>query len=182
MAKPTVDIRPGWLNKRSMCASLGISPTAFDKWGVEPVIRHGREAFYDARTVLENRLSHAQAKYQPADADGIDPLAEKKLTQERLRLTTAQADAQEKKNAVTDRDLVPAEFATFALENLSASLGSLLDTVPLKVRRRHPDLEVRHIETIEREIVAARNLAAALADKLPRLLDEFLSSLDDKAS
>lgn len=181
MSKSEQQKQRGWLNKGDMAASLGISPQAFEKWGVQPVARLGREAFYTAEVVLENRLQHAQQKYQP-DADlpeGVDPLIEFKLTQERLRLTAAQADHQEQKNEVARRRLVPVEFATFALAKMAAQIGSMLDTVPLKLRRKHPDLDARHVESLQREIANARNSAAEVGERLPELLDEFVESLAD---
>ncbi|EPO7939821.1 DNA-packaging protein, partial [Pseudomonas aeruginosa] len=66
----------------------------------------------------------------------------------------------------------------FALSKLAAQIGSILDTVPLKIRRRHPDLEARHIESLQREVALARNTAAELGEQLPELLDEYLSTLD----
>lgn len=60
MSKPDITRQPHWLNKSRMATSLGISTQAFDKWGVEPVARIGREAFYDVRSVLENRLDFAE--------------------------------------------------------------------------------------------------------------------------
>lgn len=176
-----MDKQPHWLNKASMAASLGISVQAFDKWGVKPAARIGREAFFDVRSVLDNRLAQAERKYAPAgdDEDGLDPLAEKKLTQERLRLTAAMADAQELKNEVKRQRLVPVDFAVFAFARIASQIGSLLDTVPLKLRRKHPDLDVRHVEALQREIALARNLAAELGDDLPGLLDEYLETLDE---
>lgn len=179
MSGSNITRQPHWLNKSRMAASLGISTQAFDKWGVEPVARIGREAFYDVRSILENRLAQAERKHQPEGdlPEGIDPLAEHKLTQERLRLTAAQADAQEKKNQVADRQLVPVGFAVFALGRLAAQIGSILDTVPLKLRRKHPDLDVRHVESLQREIALARNTASDLGDLLPGMLDEYVESL-----
>lgn len=167
----------GWLNKSEMAASLGISAQAFDKWGIHPVERIGREAFYDCRTVLDFKLAQAEAKHQPAAGEvEIDPLAEMKLTQERLRLTSAQAEGQELKNDITRRRSVPTEFATFVLSRLAAEVGSILDTLPLTLKRRHPDLEVRHIDSIQRELAKARNRAATLDDRLPGMLDEYLDT------
>lgn len=180
MARNQPQKQRGWLNKSEMAASLGISVQAFDKWGVKPVERIGREAFYTAQSVVENRLIAAERKQQPEEGiEGIDPLVEFKLTQERLRLTAAQAYAQEKKNEIKDRQLVPTEFATYALARVAAQIGSLLDTVPLKLRRRHPEIDVRHIESLQREIATARNTAAELGDHLPEMLDEYLESLAD---
>lgn len=178
MAKSTTTKQRGWLNKSEMAASLGISVQAFDKWGVKPVERIGREAFFTAEAVLENRLQREAEKQQPEGLEGLDPLAEAKLTQERLRLTAAQAEGQELKNEVTRRKSVPVEFALFVLSRIAAEIASGLDTLPLTLKRRHPDLEVRHIESVQREIAKVRNRAALLDERLPELLDEYLDSTD----
>lgn len=178
MAKSTPTKQRGWLNKSEMAASLGISVQAFDKWGVKPVERIGREAFFTAEAVLENRLQREAEKQQPEGLEGIDPLAEAKLTQERLRLTAAQAVGQELKNEVTRRKSVPVEFALFVLSRIAAEIASGLDTLPLTLKRRHPDLDVRHIESVQREIAKVRNRAALLDERLPELLDEYLDSTD----
>lgn len=180
MAKNETTRQPGWLNKSEMAKSLGISPQAFDKWGVEPVAKIGREAFFRVQDVVQNRIEHAARKQQPEGADGeaVDPLADHKLTLERIRLTAAQADAQEKKNRVAEKELVPVAFATFALARIAAQIGSKLETVCKTVSRRHPELDARILESFEREIAMARNIAAQFGDDLPGILDEYLSTLD----
>ncbi|MCQ9423365.1 terminase small subunit [Pseudomonas sp. LJDD11] len=179
MAKKEAIKQRGWLNKSEMAASLGISPQAFDKWGVAPVERIGREAFYTVQHVVENRIEHAQRKQQPtgAEIDGVDPLMEYKLLEERRGLTAAQRVAQEKKNLVLDKQLVPVPFATFALVKIAAQIGSKLDTVGKTVARRHPEVDVRVIESVEREIALTRNIAASFGEQLPELLDEYVESL-----
>ncbi len=180
MAKNETTRQPGWLNKSEMAKSLGISPQAFDKWGVEPVARVGREAFYRVQDVVQNRLDHAARKQQldGVGTEGVDPMIEYKLTQERLRLTAAQADAQEKKNQVADKQLVPVSFATFALARIAAKIGSKLETVCKTVSRRHPELDARILESFERELALARNIAAEFGDDLPGILDDYLATLD----
>lgn len=178
MAKSTPTKQRGWLNKSEMATSLGISVQAFDKWGVKPVERIGREAFFTAEAVLDNRLAHAAVKQQPAGLDELDPFAEAKLTQERLRLVAAQAEGQELKNAVTRRESVPAGFAMYVLSRIAAEIASGLDTLPLTLKRRHPDLEVRHIESVQREIAKVRNRAAQLDERLPEMLDDYIDSTD----
>ena len=183
MANPTITREPHWLNKSRMAASLGITTQAFDKWGVQPIAKIGRDVFYDVRSVLDNRLKHQGAKDQPVDDDGnpLDPLIEYKQAQQKLRLTTEQADGQAMRNQVKAKKLVPVDFAVFALGKLSAMLGSTLDTVHAKVKRKCPDIEARHLEAVQREVAIARNDAVKLADKLPELLDEFVDSLDEGA-
>lgn len=179
MAKNETTKQRGWLNKSDMASSLGISPQAFDKWGVVPVARIGREAFYTVQIVVENRVEHAMRKQQPAGdgTEGIDPLVEYKLIEQRLRLTAAQADAQEKKNLVQDKQLVPVPFATFALARIAAQIGSKLDTIGKTVGRKHPEVDPRVIESVERELALARNIAANFGEQIPELLDEYVESL-----
>ncbi len=181
MTNPTITRQPYWLNKTRMAESLGISVTAFDKWGVEPVAKIGRESFYDTRAVVANRLQHQAGKQQPGETDK-DPLVEYKTSVERLRLTKEQADAQEMRNEVKRRHLVPADFITFAFGRLCGLIGSTLDTVHTKVKRKHPDIDSRHLEALQREVAVTRNEAAQLHERLPEILNEFLSSLDDDTS
>ncbi|MBF4211174.1 DNA-packaging protein [Pseudomonas donghuensis] len=163
-----------------MAESLGISVQAFDKWGVEPVARISREAFYDTRSVLDNRLQHQSGKQQ-LGAEEIDPLIGYKIDLERWRLTKEQADTQARKNRIGDKELVPVGFMTFALARLSALLASTLDTIPKNIKRKHPDLEIRHMEAVEREIAVTRNEAAGLAETIPELLDEYVTALDKES-
>lgn len=169
-----------WLNKSQMAESCGVSVQAFDKWGVEPVAKIGRESFYEVGAVLKNRLANLEAKHQPKSLAGVelDPLIEYKQKVESLRLTTEQADAVAMRNQVKKRELVPAEFAIFALSRLASQIGAALDTIPIQLKRRYPDLEVRHVEALQREIALTRNEAALLADHLPEILDEFAATLD----
>lgn len=183
MANTSITRQPHWLNKTRMADSLGISTQAFDKWGVDPVQKIGRESFYDVRSVLENRIKHAGQKQQPVDDHGneIDPLIEYKLQQERLRLTKGQADAQERRNKVKDGELVPVDFNVFALGRLCDMLGSTFDTIPKNLKRKHPDFEPRHLEAVEHEIAVMRNEAAGLGEAIPELLNEYVATLDEGA-
>ncbi|MNF04314.1 hypothetical protein D3C80_2038040 [compost metagenome] len=51
-----------------------------------------------------------------------------------------------------------------------------------KVKRKHPDINVRHLEAVETEIAVTRNAAAGLADRIPELLNEYIASLDNGSS
>ena len=178
MANSSITRKPEWLNKSRMAESLGITTQAFDKWGVEAVAKIGRESFYDVRSVLDNRLQRQAGKQQPG-AEEVDPLIGYKIDCERLRLTKEQADAQARKNKVGDKELVPVGFMVFALASLSAQLASTLNTVHKNVKRKHPDIDVRHLEAVESEIAVTRNAAAGLADRIPELLDEYIATLDE---
>lgn len=124
-------------------------------------------------------LANGQTKRQEiAGGAELDPLAEQKLIQERLRLTSAQAEGQELKNEIIRRQSVPTDLVTFVLSRLAAEISSILDTLPLTLKRRCPDLEVRHIENVQRELAKARNRAAALDERLPELINDYIDSSD----
>jgi phage terminase Nu1 subunit (DNA packaging protein) len=162
---------PHWLNKVQMAASLGISVQAFDKWGVKPIAKIGTSVYFDVRQVLENRLERERAKHQP---DEPKDLSEHDLEFQNWRLTKARADAQELDNEKAKRNVVETEFAAFALTRIAAEVASKLDTLPLSVRRRFPELQTKHIEYLTREIAKARNIAAGLDAMIPELLDDYL--------
>ncbi|PXX95006.1 DNA-packaging protein [Halomonas sp. LBP4] len=166
-----------------MAASLGISVQAFDKWGIEPVARIGREKFFDCRNVLDAKLAEVEAKHQSSQPEGVDgeeydPLLDYKRSQEEYRLTKARREAQEIKN---DRDvgrLVPVGFAIYSLSGLASEMATIFDTLPLTMKRKHPDLESRHLDSFTREITRARNLAAELGEKIPEQLEEYLMEME----
>ncbi|OCH31826.1 DNA-packaging protein [Aliivibrio fischeri] len=181
MSPPKNALRPEphWLNKSAMAASLGISVQAFDKWGVEPIAKVGRSVYYTVANVVHNRVSHEIEKYQPriheSQPDEVDG---KSMDHERLRLTSAQADGQELKNAKDRREVIETDFNIFCLSKISSEVASILDTVPLSFKRRFPELEAKHIEHLRRDLVKAQNIAADLDSRIPDYLDEYLASSD----
>lgn len=171
--------KPGWLNKSAMAASLGISVQAFDKWGVEPIQRIGTSAYFDARSVLDNRLAYEARKQQQSAPVDKSELEQKKL-EEDYRWTRERRIAQQNKNEVTSKRQVPTEFAIFALSRIASEMASTLDTVPLSIRRKHPDLEPRHIDGLNRELARARNMAAAFAGNIGGIYDEYLRTIEEE--
>lgn len=117
-----------------------------------------------------------KAEADPLFEEGIDPLAEHRLIQERVRLTSAQAFAQEKKNEVMERQLVPVDIVIFVLNRIASQIASILETVPLKLRRKHPEIDIKFVESLQREIAIARNLAANIGENLPDYLDDYLEA------
>ncbi|MFB8829066.1 terminase small subunit [Azotobacter sp. CWF10] len=114
----------------------------------------------------------------PDPPEEEDDSVERQLTQERLRLTAAQAEAQELKNEVTKKRLIPADFITFAFAKFIPAAGSIFDTVVATLRRRHPDLTPGQLDSISRELTKARNTIAQAADRLPEWHEKFIDSAD----
>ena len=151
-----------WLNKSEMATALGISVQAFDKWGVKPVAQRHRfgEAFYSVRDVLNNRLEWERKKNEqpPQDIDAADLLLEQEKA--KLALTREQAEGQRLKNAQMRRELAPVDMVVWALGSVASQVGSILGTLPAKLKRSQPKLGADEIRLIKTEIVKAQNACA----------------------
>ncbi len=112
-----------------------------------------------------------------AEEEGFDPLLEHKREQEEYLLTRERRIGQQQKNEIAARKVVPSEFAIFSLSKLAAEVAAILDTLPLTMKRKHPDLEPRHLDTLSRELAKARNQAAGLHETIPEHLDEYHDTL-----
>lgn len=97
---------------------------------------------------------------------------------QKLRLTKAQADAQEHKNEISRQHSVPTDFATYALSRISSEASGVLDSVPLNLKRKHPELTTVQFENIKRAIAKASTAVTCLPDKLPEILDEYIRESD----
>lgn len=147
----------------------GILPTSRGNGGLN--LQDCRHAYIRYLRGLGNGQVKAEAGYPPEE--DFDPMVEHHLLEERFRLTRAQAVAQERKNEISERQLVPVGFATFSLSKIASHIASVLETVPLKLQRKHPEMDPRHLQSLEREIALARNLAAQVDEKLDVYLAEY---------
>ncbi len=84
------------------------------------------------------------------------------LATERARLAREQADKIAMQNAQARRELAPVVLITEVLAKAGTRVAGSLEAIPGQVKRRLPDLPATEIEAIQREIVKARNLCAAL--------------------
>ena len=157
-----------WLNQVQMAESLGITVNAFARWKVEPVARIGKSVYYDVRSVLDNRLSHAEG----------NSLTSGDMEAERLRLTRAQAEGQEIKNELAKGKTAPVEIITLVLSKIAGEATGILDSLPLDIRRRHPELPTAVIESIKRQVVKSQNAIARTDETLEHALEDYLEQLD----
>ncbi|MET6678284.1 terminase small subunit [Citrobacter amalonaticus] len=158
------------LNKKNMAKSCKVGVTAFDKWGIEPIQRIGREAFYDVASVVSNRVENELSKIMDQGGDIDDA----ELLKARIRLTNAQADAQELKNARETGEVIDTAFATYALAKLAAEIGSIMDSLPLTINRNFPDMETRYSNAIKVEVNRAISRASTIADLIPEMAERYI--------
>lgn len=166
-----------WLNKRQACESLGITSTAFDKWKVEPVARRGNSNYYDARSLVDNRVESALRRQQlerpdPMDGCELNPVAEQ------ARLAKEKADAQSLKNQQARGELIPAEIAGPLFGKIASEMAAVLDALEANIKRRVPSLTATDMEFIKAERVRAQNAAAEVDRLLEELTDGLISAAD----
>lgn len=130
------------------------------------------EWFAERDASIENEKLRKEVQELRAAAEGeLEPGT---IDYERYRLTRAQADAQELKNAKESAEVVETTFCTFVLSRIAGEISGILDGIPLSVQRRFPELENRHIDFLKRDIIKAMNKAAALDEIIPGLLSEYI--------
>ena len=158
------------MNKKNMAKSCRVSATAFDKWGVIPVERKGRETFYDVASVIDNRVNNAISQITN-DKGEID---DDELLRVRIRLLTAQAEAQELKNERDRGDVIDTEFCMYALSKLARQISSIMDSLPLTMQRSFPQMTPAMLDGLKKEVVIACNACTKLDENIPRMLSDYL--------
>jgi len=97
---------------------------------------------------------------------------------ERLRLTRAQAEGQEIKNDIAKGKTAPVEVITVVLSKISGEASGELDSLPLNIKRRHPELENQVIESIKRHCVKAQNAISRTDESLEHFLNDYITDSD----
>ncbi|WP_215280844.1 terminase small subunit, partial [Escherichia coli] len=92
----------------------------------------------------------------------------------RIRLLTAQAEAQELKNERDRGDVIDTEFCMYALSKLASQISSIMDSLPLTMQRSFPHITPAMLDGLKREVVKACNASARVADNLPQILADYL--------
>lgn len=174
--KLTDRVEPFWLNKSQMAESAGLTVQCFDRWGVQPTAKVGRSVYFLVSDVIKNRVERALEKQHPKSI-AMDQLEPNQVAYEKYRLTKAQADAQELKNELASGAAVPTDFATFALSKISSEAVGILNVLPMRMQRLHPEITHNQRINIERELAKANNVIAKLAGMLPKLLEEYQAEM-----
>ncbi|WP_225548144.1 terminase small subunit [Chromobacterium violaceum] len=84
------------------------------------------------------------------------------LVTERARLAKEQADRVARLNARESRELAPVWALEVTLAGISRQIASVLEAIPVKIKRASATISTADLDMITREIIAARNLAAAV--------------------
>jgi len=107
-----------------------------------------------AATWLRAYTKHLREQAAGRGADG-------ELARERARLAREQADRVAMDNAVNRRELAPVSVLELVLAKMAGDVGSLLQGLMPRVRRR-VDLPGEALRILDEEVTKARNRAAAM--------------------
>lgn len=150
------EIPTGWINQKTAAASCGISVVGFQKWKIPPAGKVGRNTYYTIAGILESRLANQRRLVSKTDGDG----EETDYGKEKARLTREQADAAEIKNEVSRGELAPIQLIETTLGRIMSQVAAIIETIPMKVKRKSPNLTAMDVEIMKREITRIQNLAA----------------------
>jgi len=129
---------------------VGISQQAVSELLGRSILQAGQPA----ATWLRAYTKHLREQAAGRGADG-------ELARERARLAREQADRVAMDNAVSRRELAPVSVLELVLAKMAGDVGSLLQGLVPRVRRR-VDLPGEALRILDEEVTKARNRAAAM--------------------
>ena len=173
----------GLVNKTTLVSSLGISSQAFDKWGVNAREKRGRENFYAVFDVVQNRVDNALQNQQkpgikkPSKNAQLDQLDEDLLRAEKLR---EEIRALTLKNDILESKSIPVDLVFEVLASIVTEQVTILETLPLLIKRHNSDLPSHVIEQIQKAISQMSAVAATLEDKLHDKIEDLVTAAEGK--
>ena len=119
--------------------------------GIKPIRVEGRKRVFDSEELLSFKLMEKEAARPSSDID---------WDTERARETKERADNLELKNAQLRRELIPVELMSWTLGNIGAQISAVLESIPVKLKRRMARLGASEVDIIKGEIAKCQNIAA----------------------
>ncbi|EJF1946177.1 terminase small subunit [Salmonella enterica] len=172
-------------NKKKLAEIFNVDPRTIERWQSQglPLVSGGGkgvEAVFDSAKVIEwyaqreadienEKLRKEVGDMRAASESDLKPGT---IDYERYRLTKAQADAQELKNAREEGLVLETDLFTYILQRVSQEIAGILMRVPMTLQRKYPDISPAYIDVVKAEIAKASNRAATI-DGVDRWIDDF---------
>ncbi len=131
---------------------VGISQPAVSDLVSRGILRDGESVGEWLKAYCGNLREQAAGRLASGDLD---------LATERAGLARAQREKVEMQNAVTRRELAPVALLEQVLSKVGRQIAGILEAVPVQLKRRS-QLSTEDLDFITRELVKARNQAAAI--------------------
>ncbi len=141
------------VNKKKLAEVFNVDIRTIDRWqtqGLPQISGGGKgvEVIFDSAQVIEwyaQREKDIENEKLRKEVEDLRAATESDLQPgtiefERYRLTKAQADAQELKNARDSARVIDTGFCMYALARLAQNISGILDSIPLYMQRKFPDL------------------------------------------
>ncbi|EKJ3302900.1 terminase small subunit [Escherichia coli] len=175
------------VNKNKLAKIFGVDPRTIERWQTQGLPRvsgggKGVEVTFDSAQVIEwyvQREKEIENEKLRSELDDLRAVGESDLQPgtteyERYRLTKAQADGQELKNARETGEVIDTGFCMYALSKLAQQISTIMNSLPLTMQRQFPAMTPAMIDGLRRETARACNACAKTADNLPRILKDYL--------
>lgn len=175
------------VNKKRLAEIFGVDPRTIERWqmqGLPHVSGGGKgvEVTFDSAQVIEwyvQREKEIENEKLRSELDDLRAVGESDLQPgtteyERYRLTKAQADGQELKNARETEEVIDTGFCMYALSKLAQQISTIMNSLPLTMQRQFPAMTPAMIDGLRRETARACNACAKTADNQPRILGDYL--------
>ncbi len=122
-----------------------------EKAKIEPIGKRGMSIFFESKTAIP-------ALYCLRNDDGTLDLQE-----ERAKLAVEQTRQKRRLNDIEEGQVAPVEVITEVLSAVCARIASVLDALPMSLKKKVPSLTARDIDFIKKEIARCRAMAADAA-------------------
>ncbi|EHI6681451.1 terminase small subunit [Escherichia coli] len=175
------------VNKKRLAEIFGVDPRKIERWQMQGLPHvsgggKGMEVTFDSAQVIEwyvQREKEIENEKLRSKLDDLRAVGESDLQPgtteyERYRLTKAQADGQELKNARETGEVIDTGFCMYALSKLAQQISTIMNSLPLTMQRQFPAMTPAMIDGLRRETARACNACAKTADNLPRILGDYL--------
>ncbi|EEY5863992.1 terminase small subunit [Escherichia coli] len=175
------------VNKKRLAEIFGVDPRTIERWQMQGLPHvsgggKGMEVTFDSAQVIEwyvQREKEIENEKLRSELDDLRAVGESDLQPgtteyERYRLTKAQADGQELKNARDTGEVIDTGFCMYALSKLAQQISTIMNSLPLTMQRQFPAMTPAMIDGLRRETARACNACAKTADNLPRILGDYL--------
>lgn len=175
------------VNKKKLAEIFNVDPRTIERWqsqGLPCVSGGGKgvESVFDTAMAIQwyaqreadienEKLRKEVEDYRAASEADLQPGT---IEYERHRLTRAQADAQELKNASETGEVIDTAFATYALSKLTGEVGAIIDSLPLAICRQFPGMEKRYQDFIKMEVSKAFIRAYQISDNIPDMAERYI--------
>lgn len=175
------------VNKKKLAEIFGCDVRTITTWqsqglAIESGGGKGVELMFDTARAIKwftEREASIENEKLRREVDDLRAAAETDLEPgtidfERYRLTKAQADAQELKNARERATVVDTQFCLFVLGKVASEIAGILDGIPLSWQRQFPDAGPQQVEHLKVLTSRGSNRCAEVGERLPDWLNEFI--------